>query len=176
VLEAHRHLEQRGLYQGSLKSKAFKKVGAAVRFETMRKEGVDPKSYTPIDYNIMHDSHSVEALPVVNGTLNDAEMRKIAEKKLQEIRLEKQRMMYEVNRQKKVAIENARANGTLAEDENVVSTDRVGGGLRKGMSDDELAEYNRKREEDVRKRENAPLDPEWVKSHLIVPNSEGEKE
>jgi hypothetical protein len=60
LVEAHRHLEMRGLYQRSMKEKGFMKLGAALRFEAMREEGVDPKEYVPTQYNIVHNVHSVK--------------------------------------------------------------------------------------------------------------------
>ena len=44
---------------------------------------------------------------------------------------------------------------------------KPGEGFREGMNDEELASYNRKREEEVRGRENAPIDIEFLKSRVV---------
>lgn len=162
VLEAHKQLEHRGLYQGSMKERAYKKIGAALRFETLRGEGVDPKDYTPTDYNILHNKRSVVPSPIVGADLSDEDLRKIAEKKLAEVRLQQQQELYEINRQKKEAMAALRARGELAEE-----PVKAGMGIREGMTDKELAEYDRLREEEVRAKEKEALDPEAMRKLVV---------
>ena len=55
VSKAHSYLIEKRLYQRSLKERSFKKIGTAIRFENMRKEGVDPKCYDSRGYNMIHN-------------------------------------------------------------------------------------------------------------------------
>lgn len=60
VAKANQYLNERGLYQQSLKDRSFKKIGMAIAFENMREEGADPKFHAPEQYNRVHrkvDTH-----------------------------------------------------------------------------------------------------------------------
>jgi len=77
--EARNVLEERGLFQKSLKDRAFKKLGTAISFEGMRGEGINPSQYNPRSYNKLHNKHSVQTF---NGKVSNeklAEMTKVAE-------------------------------------------------------------------------------------------------
>ena len=63
VAECHVHMEDRRLYQGSMKKRAISKVNAAMRFENLRFEGVDPSGYDSREYNIVHNKQSVKPYP-----------------------------------------------------------------------------------------------------------------
>lgn len=164
VAEAHRHLEQRGLYQGSLKPRAIKKIGAAMRFDTMRQEGVDPRSYAPIDYNVLHNKHSVEPSPLADNYLSDTDLKAIAQKKIDEVRHKFQLERFELNKQKKDAIEIAKRENRLAE-EPVKSNDSVS--VKEGMSEEEFYEAAKERDRVQREKENAPLDLEFLKKNIV---------
>ncbi len=59
VAEAHRYLTDRGLYQRSMIKRNFQKIGTAIRFDSLRDEGVDPETYVPGQYNVLHNKRSV---------------------------------------------------------------------------------------------------------------------
>lgn len=54
IVDAHKMLRQRGLYQSAMGRRAFQKVGTAIRFESMREEGINPKEYVPEQYKMLH--------------------------------------------------------------------------------------------------------------------------
>ena len=60
VADCHNHLERRNLYQKRLKERSIAKVNAAMRFESLRLEGVNPAEYDKREYNIVHNKNSVE--------------------------------------------------------------------------------------------------------------------
>jgi hypothetical protein len=167
VTEAHRHLEQRGLYQGSLKARAYKKVGAALRFETLRSEGIDPRDYTPIDYNILHNRRSVEPSPI-DTELSNEDLVKIAQKKMEEIKLAKQMEMHEEYVRKQEGLKRARESGLIVDDP-VPPAHKPGEGFREGISDGELDEYNAKREAERIALENAPIDIDYLMKNVVKP-------
>ena len=67
VREANRHLVGRGLYQRSM-MKRNRKVETALRFESMREEGIDPKVYDPREYNQVHNKQSVQVFEGAMGS------------------------------------------------------------------------------------------------------------
>lgn len=164
VADAHKHMEIRGLYQRSLKDRSFKKIGAAIRFENFREQGVNPKYETPTDYNILHNKGSIEPSPFVNSNLTDEEMRAIAWKKMQENRLAQQRRIYEESQKRKEAIakdvEGMKARGMVADEppnETVV---------KEGMSEEDFYNRQSEREEEEIKKLNAPIDMEFLKRNV----------
>ena len=156
VAEAHRELEQRGLYQGSLKNRAFKKIGASLRFETMRREGIDPKSYTPMDYGILHNKRSVEPSPIASNYLSDEDLRAIARKKIDEVRRQKQMEMHEERKRTKEAIAEAKVRGVLAEES--VKNETEVGVVREGMTEEEFYTLAQKRDKRVQEMENSSVE------------------
>jgi hypothetical protein len=60
VAECNRRLEQRCLYQRSMKNRAIRKIGTAQKFESLRLEGVEPSSYVSNEYGMVHNNRSVE--------------------------------------------------------------------------------------------------------------------
>ncbi len=63
LAEANRRMEVRELYQKSNKKRSFMKLGTAMRFESMREEGVDPSKYAPSHDKIINRSNAVQPLP-----------------------------------------------------------------------------------------------------------------
>ena len=59
VAEANRYLEERELHQPSLRARNFQKIGTAIRFDSLRDEGVDPESHVPGQFNVVHNKRSV---------------------------------------------------------------------------------------------------------------------
>jgi hypothetical protein len=85
IAEAHKYLLSKDMYQPSLKKRSFDKIGAAISFEGMREEGIDPSVKIGIGkdiknsnvvgaYNILHNKHSIRAFDgrVENKVLRDA--------------------------------------------------------------------------------------------------------
>ena len=60
IAEANRWIEEKGLYQRSLKKRAFDKIGTAIKFESLREQGFDPKEVVRDQYNMIHKPTSVE--------------------------------------------------------------------------------------------------------------------
>ena len=67
VVEANRVLESRMLRQAGMRRKGFMKNAAAVRFESMREEGNDPRKYVAEQYKILHRAGSVQPMPEEAG-------------------------------------------------------------------------------------------------------------
>jgi hypothetical protein len=158
VTEANNYLYTLGLRQASMDKKNFKKIGAAVRFESMREEGIDPKIYVPQQYNVLHNKNSVQPgnVEVVAGGVS------AYEEEWTKVKLMKQREEFEAKKKtREEGLAAARQMGTLVE--NKIPD------LREGISDEELIERNRLREVEVNKLENAPLDMEFLKSLVVKP-------
>ena len=155
-IDANRHLMQRGLYQPSMLKKGFKKRAAALSFESLREERVDPKDYAKGQYDTVHNKHSIdmfegkirnerlEKKQMHNPDMIDGVFRRLKEEK------EKER-----KDDLKVAVSSLKERGLIAEEPNR--------GLREGMSKEELDEYNEKREKKIIGRENAPIDTTEIK-------------
>jgi hypothetical protein len=62
LAEAHRYLQYHGLYQGSMKERSMKKIGTALKFETMREQGQDPQYVVPVQHKMLHKKTSVKPL------------------------------------------------------------------------------------------------------------------
>jgi hypothetical protein len=103
VSDAHRLLAAKQLYQGSLRDRAFKKLGTAMRFESLREEGVDPTMYVSQQYNMVHNRNSVEPVIFNRGEPTQEELNREAERLWTEAKLKKQRAEYEENQRKKDA-------------------------------------------------------------------------
>ena len=62
LAKAHQYLQVHGLYQGSTKKLAMKKISTALRFESLREHGIDPKSHVPLQHKMVHKENSVRPL------------------------------------------------------------------------------------------------------------------
>lgn len=60
VSDANRTFEHYGIWSQSMKKRNQKKLNAAMAFENLRAEGVEPADYVPRQHNILHNSHSVK--------------------------------------------------------------------------------------------------------------------
>ena len=58
VGEAVEWFNERGIAKGAMKRNR-KKIAAAIGFDNLRAAGIDPRSYVPTQYNILHNKHSV---------------------------------------------------------------------------------------------------------------------
>ena len=92
VAEAYNKLDVRGLLQKSFKDRNMKKISTAMRFESMRDEGFDPRQ-VQMQYNVVHNKASVKpwmgSVEVGDGgrdlTYLDEAYKRIAEEKKKEI-------------------------------------------------------------------------------------------
>lgn len=156
VAEANNHLGERGLYQKGLKKRTMKKIANAITFENLRFEGVDPQQYVKRQFNTVHNTKSVIA-PGSQGLHPDTgrlvkiyEAAEKAEKEDREKKIEEDK-----------AIGRSYPNCVKEEEEETVV-------VKEGMSEKEFNEVSKKREEEVRKRENAPIDMDFLKKNVIV--------
>lgn len=91
IAEAHRMIEQRGLYQKSLKKRSMKKIATAMGFESLRDEGVDPSWVAPRQYKTLHNVKSVEGAPqdtmgaMKENIFSDHDLQRIEEERKKEI-------------------------------------------------------------------------------------------
>ena len=60
VADAHDLLSALNLYQRKMYSRGKKKLIKAMSFENMRKEGVDPETYVPQEFKLLHNKNSVK--------------------------------------------------------------------------------------------------------------------
>lgn len=63
----HRDMNRRGLIQRSMSKRTESRIRMAMGFESLREEGVDPRSYSPTAYRNMHQPQSREPLPEALG-------------------------------------------------------------------------------------------------------------
>lgn len=62
IAEAYYLLIDRGLMSESMQKKNIDKFNTARRFEQLRMEGIDPAVYVPQQYNMLHNSRSVDTV------------------------------------------------------------------------------------------------------------------
>lgn len=107
LAEAHRYLQCHELYQKSTHERALKKIGTALKFETMRSQGQDPKSVIPTQHSMMHGRTTIVPDNIVSaGGMSDGEWEEIQRKIREEN--EKDRVA-----QVKAAVEIAKASGLV---------------------------------------------------------------
>lgn len=154
VAEANNHLSGLRLYQRGLKKRSVKKIATAMAFESLRFEGVDPKEYVSRQYNTVHNVRSVR-VPEGQGLHPDTgrlvKIYEEAEKAEREGRGNKI--------EEDIAIGCSQPNCVKGEEVVVV---------KEGMSEEEFNDTSAKREEEVRKKENAPIDMDFLKKSIVV--------
>ena len=62
LTEANNYLEERNLYQKSLKKRSMRKMSTALCFENLRNEGINPKDFVPQQHNMLHNERSIRPL------------------------------------------------------------------------------------------------------------------
>lgn len=180
VHEANKIME--GLYQKSMKNRAMKKISAALGFESMREEGIDPRSYVPGQYNTVHNSHSVRGVtaePKIKANYQQQPLEPWQEERLakqkaeferrQEIsRLTEEAMEKDRQREKEKVLQAAKDSGLV-----VRPAGEIRGGeepsndiVRKQGEGINIWEWE-KRERAIRERENAPIDMEEMKKFAV---------
>jgi hypothetical protein len=183
VKDAVRYMNARGLFQRSMIKMGREKLATALRFESMREDGYDPKTVgaegtrkgiNP-QYSMLHNRH-VERMPqpktvntgIYRDIIDEAFIRADEEKKKELIKL------------KADTLAAARASGLIVEGEQLSREEAVAkamerrkGGprmtdreyedackmvLKEGMTNEELESYNEERERRIKEKENAPVD------------------
>lgn len=133
LIDASRHLEGRGLYQPGMRSRGRQKFAQALTFESLRNEGEHPEDHVDKrQYNMLHNEGSVNVYDSGRPVISTDDVATA-------------RRQIELARQKKAAGESKSDTSKIV--------------LREDMTDEELAKYNRAREEDIIAKENAPFDP-----------------
>lgn len=166
VAEAHQYLASRRLYQTGMLRRGAPKIESALKFESLREEGVDPKDYVSEQYKIRHNNRSVQAapkgfennmqrtnwLPVpgypdVYYPEGDAEQLK---KILEQLKASGRKSDREVlDEELEAAIENAKKTGLVKASAN-------------------MSEFEREKiERESLKNLNAPLDTEFIKKYTV---------
>jgi len=71
VRDAHEYLKQRGLYQKSLRKRSKSRIVAAMGFENLRAQGLDPACYHQPAYDMVHSKHSIKTVDrEIEGSVN----------------------------------------------------------------------------------------------------------
>lgn len=147
VTDAHRYLKSRGLYQQSLRKRSQSRLVAAMGFENLRDQGLMPEDCNPRMYNTIHSKHSAEPFnEEVSVGQQDAPSKEEVLEMVRKVRENKAKSM---NYKEKELNE--------ARNSNMVTTEDGGVTLKEGMSDEELSEYNKKRDEERIKLERKPI-------------------
>lgn len=145
VVKAHQYLEARSLYQRGLKSRSFKKIGAALRFESLREEGKDPKRVAPAQHSMLHRSTSVEPLEGIvdagNSITSDEEWEEIQRR----IKEEDEKDLKEA---KEKAMKIAKGAGLLVSDPEAEGPEKL-------SQEDARARYFKKQREEKEALEGA---------------------
>lgn len=136
VADAHKYLTSRGLYQQSLKRRSQSRISAALGFESLRKQGVDPAVHSTRAHKTVHSRHSIEAFDGDRvSKKSDIDWDEVNKRIAEEKEKEKEQSVEE-------ALENARGIGALAED----------------VSEEEFHDGLRERDKEIIDRENTPID------------------
>jgi len=173
VKEAHSHLISRRLYQGGMLKRGSLKLDHALKFESLREEGVDPKDYVPQHYNIRHNERSVKTAPKSKEFQNsmqrtnwvplpgypdhlypegDEEARQKLTKQLEAAGIRPDKEV--LDKATEEAIRSAKERGMIKETKASAN----------------LTEFEvEKREREYLENLNAPLDPEFIKKNIVRP-------
>jgi len=153
LAEAHRYLQTHGLYQKSLKERSMRKIGTALRFETMRGHGENPSNVAPVQHRMLHKKNSVEVLdnPVSSGQgTSNNDWERIQSK----IKEANEKDTQEAIRQ---ATQNAKDGGLIVEEPEMLCQEEARAKYYK-----ELAEANKKKEKDIERNSNKSVLDEAV--------------
>lgn len=123
VVDAHEILSRSGLYQPSMRKISYKKVANAMRFESMREEGIDPKTYVPQQYNVAHNKSTVESyggqhVKVSGDDVSDEELMAMAQKTLENLGIRPKVVIDDESykRRKEEIMEQVRKSGLVVDD------------------------------------------------------------
>lgn len=151
VAEANNVLRQRNLYQNSLRKRSERKMSYALGFESLRRDGVDPKEYAPGYYKQYHNQKSVRPLPddVRGSNLSQEQIQKFIEStpEWQQEKLKEQQRRHEEREGIKRQIAAMKESGVVAEEPPKVD-------LRQGASIQEINEDRIRKDAEVVEREN----------------------
>lgn len=148
VAEANNYMKMRGLYQGSLAgNKQIRKIARAVKFESMRDEGVNPAMYDKRSHDELHNR--ISDAPHFDGIVSTGKHSDLIDKAFEKLAQVKEE---ERKEQIKKDIERARASGFIVDENKVRNTTQPKKPpeerkvLKEGASESELDEYDRQRE------------------------------
>jgi hypothetical protein len=108
VIAAHEWLSMKRLYQQSMNKKSLCKVANAIRFESMRNEGLDPQTEDPRGFRMVHKSSAVNPLTITREDVLDEYDRML--------KMAREANEKEAEAEKQKQIEKAR-NGNLIKNE-----------------------------------------------------------
>lgn len=161
LAKAHQYLQVHGLYQGSTKKLAMKKIGTALRFESLREHGIDPKSHVPLQHKMVHKEGSVEPLECMvdagKGT-SDEEWERIQRRIREEDEKDRITLM-------KQDIEKAKASGLVSEEPEMLSQEEANAKYYKRMAEVKK-EHSELSEKEVKDKVQAEM-----KGEVFVPES-----
>ena len=86
VVEADKVLRERGLYQRSMKNRAGPRIATAIRFESLRKRGLNPAVEDPAGFNNLHSGYS--ATPERDKVKVKAEDVEFAMQRIKELKMQ----------------------------------------------------------------------------------------
>lgn len=142
VAEAHRLLIDRGLYQRSLEKRTYSKVATAMGFDELRQMGIDPLSEAPGKYKVMHN-HPRSSQLNMSEVPSQEEVDRMARLEIQRLKHEK----LQEAKEKARSLQAARDSGVVVDDQWLMDRQRA--------------------EQEIRDRENQPLDFDEMKKNLI---------
>jgi hypothetical protein len=135
VLDAHKLMIERELYQKSLEKRSFQKIGTAIRFESMREEGSEVSSDTVgAQYKILHNRRSVD--PLNKGVESGRDMAD-----WEKAKLAKQTEIYNENRKRKELAELRKA-GIIVDDPDKPKVEWTPAMAPRKLTDEEIAANN----------------------------------
>jgi hypothetical protein len=181
VAEANSQLAQRGLYQQSLKGRSLRKIGMALGFENLRREGKDPRGYAPVSYKSLHQQNQVEpmpeGMPIGFGGKHAPRWLPLPgfegiyypegdeDQKDKLIKQQQAAMEVEKKRQLKIKVDSLKASGELGYSD--TESANKGPDCWEGMT---LAEANAKQakiDAEIRARENSPDTIEFLRKNAV---------
>jgi len=153
VLSAHKYLQTRGLYQRSHAKRSGSRLAMAIKFESMRKAGLDPEREHPRAHGQIHNEYSIES----HAGPDYKEM--ISQSEWDEIKKERQRAKHEEYvRAKEQTLKDACESGVIVDHYTGAKCRIPGEGFTPGTRSEELDKYDEAREKEIRAKENQPPD------------------
>lgn len=161
VREANEWLVGRNLYQATTRKRGFMKIGSALRFESMREEGVDPREVAPEQFNTVNRKNSVQPMPKEAGPAPGSGYQSPFEADYEKARIEAAKNeLSEIEKSKREIIERAIKSGVIRQS-NVIKIDETKASANLTTWEAE------KREKEIVEKENAPIDWDFLKDKLV---------
>ena len=154
--EADDYLIDRGLYQPGIGKRGRRKASSARKFESMRIEGIDPKSTDPSAFNSVHNKHGVNVSNMGN-TVDTPE--DTAERGYNKDQIEFLKIMAEIDRKKKMNDE-ADARYEAMKASGAIKYDESGLIIQESRSDTSVEQVNKWRKDDSLYESSIDSEPE----------------